>query len=131
MVRAGLIGVSILRVIQVDTNSFVACSSVVRINFLLAALFALVKVAFTAGLIAIISHGLCSSGLFYKDKLVLGRARFARASRKPKEDAESAWVSRDRLLVANALSSLLPLLSLLIPSAMARRTAAIDVDSIR
>lgn len=61
----GAVYIRLLCIIQVDMKRLVAYSSVVHMNFILAGLFTIIKFGFTGGFIAIISHGLCSSGLFY------------------------------------------------------------------
>lgn len=61
----GSLYTSVLCITQVDMKSLVAYSSVVHMNFILASLFTLVKIGFMGGFIIMISHGLCSSGLFY------------------------------------------------------------------
>lgn len=61
----GSVFIRILCIIQVDIKRLVAYSSVVHINIMLASLFTMVKFGFVGGFIAMVSHGLCSSGLFY------------------------------------------------------------------
>jgi len=51
--------------IQVDIKSLVAYSSVVHINLILCLLIRLMRLGILRRYIIIISHGLCSSGLFY------------------------------------------------------------------
>jgi len=51
--------------VQVDIKIIVAYSSVVHINFIICSLFTLLKMGLISRLVVIISHGLCSSGLFY------------------------------------------------------------------
>lgn len=68
IVRIGITGavyIRILCLIQVDIKRLVAYSSVVHMNFILASLLTSVKLGFVGGFMAMISHGLCSSGLFY------------------------------------------------------------------
>lgn len=68
IVRVGIVGAVYIRLLcltQVDIKRLVAYSSVVHINLILARLFTMRKVGFIGGFIAIISHGLCSSGLFF------------------------------------------------------------------
>lgn len=55
----------ILCLVQVDLKRLVAYSSVVHINLILSRIFTLVKLRFFRAIIVIVSHGLCSSGLFY------------------------------------------------------------------
>ena len=50
---------------QVDIKVLVAYSSVVHMGLLLRSIFTLLKLGFIGSYILIISHGLCSSGLFY------------------------------------------------------------------
>ena len=50
---------------QVDMKVLVAYSSVVHIRLLLGGIFTLLKLGFLGSYVLIISHGLCSSGLFY------------------------------------------------------------------
>ena len=50
---------------QIDLKVLVAYSSVVHISLLLRGIFTLIKLGFLGSYILIISHGLCSSGLFY------------------------------------------------------------------
>lgn len=68
VVRVGILGATYIRILcltQVDIKSLVAYSSVVHMNFMLASLFSILKLGFIGGFIAMVSHGLCSSGLFY------------------------------------------------------------------
>lgn len=68
LIRLGLIGslyVRILCLVQSDMKRLVAYSSVVHINFILCSLFTLVKLGTWGSYIIMITHGLCSSGLFY------------------------------------------------------------------
>jgi hypothetical protein len=50
---------------QVNTKTIVAYSSVVHINFIISSLFSLLRIGALRRVIVIVSHGLCSSGLFY------------------------------------------------------------------
>ena len=50
---------------QVDIKVLVAYSSVVHMSLLLSSIFTLFKLGFLGSYVLIISHGLCSSGLFY------------------------------------------------------------------
>lgn len=66
--RVGIIGAIVVRLIslvQIDMKSLVAYSSVVHINFIICVVITIFKIGFIRGYIIIISHGLCSSGLFY------------------------------------------------------------------
>ena len=57
--------ISIVCLIQIDLKILVAYSSIVHIGILIGGLSTLTKSGFMGGLIIILSHGLCSSGLFY------------------------------------------------------------------
>lgn len=57
--------VGIVCLVQVDIKSLVAYSSVVHINLILCRILTLFNLGFLSRYIIIISHGLCSSGLFY------------------------------------------------------------------
>ncbi|XP_076182754.1 NADH-ubiquinone oxidoreductase chain 4-like [Ptiloglossa arizonensis] len=64
----GLIGGIILRLVcirQVDLKIIVAYSSVVHIRLLVAGIYRCIKVGLIGRYVLIISHGLCSSGIFY------------------------------------------------------------------
>jgi len=61
----GRLLVGILCLIQVDIKRLVAYSSVVHINIILCALMTIYKLGILGRYIMIISHGLCSSGIFY------------------------------------------------------------------
>nr|YP_010264253.1 NADH dehydrogenase subunit 4 [Carebara diversa]UIO59239.1 NADH dehydrogenase subunit 4 [Carebara diversa] len=61
----GSIFMSLVCLIQVDLKSLVAYSSVVHMNMMLCSLMTLFKVGVLASYIMMVSHGLCSSGLFY------------------------------------------------------------------
>lgn len=68
IIRLGLIGRLIIRIIcltQIDIKIIVAYSSVVHINLILCGLIRFYKIGFVRSYVIIISHGLCSSGLFY------------------------------------------------------------------
>lgn len=68
LISIGLVGsllVSLLRIIQVDIKSLVAYSSVVHINLIMVSILILIKIGRLRSIIIIISHGVCSSGLFY------------------------------------------------------------------
>nr|YP_010872883.1 NADH dehydrogenase subunit 4 [Pheidole yeensis]WGV34072.1 NADH dehydrogenase subunit 4 [Pheidole yeensis] len=51
--------------IQIDMKSLVAYSSVVHMNLMLCSMMTLFNFSFLSSYIMMISHGLCSSGLFY------------------------------------------------------------------
>jgi len=59
--------------IQVDIKRLVAYSSVVHINLMLCSLLTLIKLGILRRYIIILSHGLCSSGLFYIVNLYYNR----------------------------------------------------------
>lgn len=61
----GRVLIRILCIIQVDIKRLVAYSSVVHINLILCSIVTFFKLGFIGRYIIIISHGLCSSGLFY------------------------------------------------------------------
>lgn len=61
----GSIIVSLICLVQIDMKRLVAYSSVVHINILICSIITLIKLGFIRAYIIIISHGLCSSGLFY------------------------------------------------------------------
>nr|BCS79998.1 NADH dehydrogenase subunit 4 [Monomorium triviale] len=61
----GSLVVSIMCLSQIDMKSLVAYSSVVHMNMMLCSLMTMFKLSFLSGYIMMISHGLCSSGLFY------------------------------------------------------------------
>lgn len=66
--RIGIIGSLYMRLVclvQVDLKKLVAYSSVVHINIILCSILTLIKLGFVRAYILIISHGLCSSGIFY------------------------------------------------------------------
>lgn len=68
VIRLRMLGgvfIRFLCITQVDMKRLVAYSSVVHINIILASLFTIIKIGFIGGFIAIVSHGLCSSGLFF------------------------------------------------------------------
>lgn len=67
-VRVGIFGrvyIRLVRLVQVDIKSLVAYSSVVHINIIVCCLYTIIKLRFIRSYILIISHGICSSGLFY------------------------------------------------------------------
>nr|ALO64485.1 NADH dehydrogenase subunit 4 [Andrena fulva] len=61
----GGIYISLVCLRQVDLKVLVAYSSVVHMGLLLGGMFTLFKLGFLGSYILMISHGLCSSGLFY------------------------------------------------------------------
>lgn len=66
--RVGVIGsvlVGLVCIIQIDIKKLVAYSSVVHMNLILCRLITLFNLGYLRRYIIIISHGLCSSGLFY------------------------------------------------------------------
>lgn len=68
LIRVGLVGsfiVRLLRIVQVDIKRLVAYSSVVHINLMIIRILILIKIGILRSIIIIISHGICSSGLFY------------------------------------------------------------------
>lgn len=60
----GLI-ISLVCLIQIDLKILVAYSSIVHIGILIGGLITIIKSGFLGGLLIILAHGLCSSGLFY------------------------------------------------------------------
>lgn len=78
IIRLSLIGSLLTRLIclvQIDIKSLVAYSSVVHINLILSTIIIITKLGFIGSYIIIISHGLCSSGLFYAVNLFYRRTR--------------------------------------------------------
>jgi len=74
--RIRVIGRLLVRVrclVQVDIKRLVAYSSVVHMNLILCSLLTLRKLGILRGYIIIVSHGLCSSGLFYIVNLYYSR----------------------------------------------------------
>lgn len=69
----GGIMVGVLCLVQIDIKRIVAYSSVVHINLILCRLITLYKVGVVGSYIIIISHGLCSSGIFYMVNLYYER----------------------------------------------------------
>lgn len=67
-VSVGIFGgiyISLVRLIQIDMKSLVAYSSVVHMNIIVCCLYTIIKLGFIRSYVLIISHGICSSGLFY------------------------------------------------------------------
>lgn len=56
---------SLICLIQIDLKILIAYSSVVHIRVLLSGLITLFNIRYIGGVLIIISHGLCSSGLFF------------------------------------------------------------------
>jgi len=74
--RVRIIGRFLVRIgclVQVDIKRLVAYSSVVHMNLMLCSLLTLIKLGILSRYIIIISHGLCSSGLFYMVNLYYRR----------------------------------------------------------
>lgn len=68
LIRVGLVGsfiVSLVRMVQIDIKRLVAYSSVVHMNLIIIRILILIKIGNLRSIIIIISHGICSSGLFY------------------------------------------------------------------
>nr|YP_010872909.1 NADH dehydrogenase subunit 4 [Pheidole taipoana]WGV34098.1 NADH dehydrogenase subunit 4 [Pheidole taipoana] len=72
MIGSLLVGMGCL--IQVDMKSLVAYSSVVHMNLMLCSMMTLFSIGFLSSYIMMISHGLCSSGLFYMVNLYYSRS---------------------------------------------------------
>nr|AWN56346.1 NADH dehydrogenase subunit 4 [Pheidole obscurithorax] len=66
--------VSLVCLIQVDMKSLVAYSSVVHMNLMLCSLMTLFNMGYLSSYIMMISHGLCSSGLFYMVNIYYSRS---------------------------------------------------------
>lgn len=69
----GSLFVSLVCLVQIDIKRLVAYSSVVHINIILACIITLYKIGILRGYIVMVSHGLCSSGLFYIVNLYYSR----------------------------------------------------------
>nr|UXO94148.1 NADH dehydrogenase subunit 4 [Dolichovespula xanthicincta] len=68
IISLGIIGsilMSLVCLIQVDMKMLVAYSSVVHMSLLISGMVAMTKIGLIGGLMMMIAHGLCSSGLFY------------------------------------------------------------------
>nr|DAC76904.1 TPA_asm: NADH dehydrogenase subunit 4 [Pseudomyrmex elongatus] len=68
IISVSLIGgtlVSMLSMVQVDMKMLVAYSSVVHMNLMLAGLLTMYSLGWTSTMMVMVSHGICSSGLFY------------------------------------------------------------------
>nr|QDH82218.1 NADH dehydrogenase subunit 4 [Parapolybia varia] len=61
----GSILISFVCLIQVDLKMLVAYSSVVHMGLMIAGMYTLTKTGLIGGLMMMLAHGLCSSGLFY------------------------------------------------------------------
>nr|ASY95841.1 NADH dehydrogenase subunit 4 [Atta opaciceps] len=73
----GIIGgiiISILCLVQVDMKSMVAYSSVVHMNLMLCSLMTFYKVGMLGSYVMMVSHGLCSSGMFFMVNLYYERS---------------------------------------------------------
>nr|YP_010872857.1 NADH dehydrogenase subunit 4 [Pheidole pieli]WGV34046.1 NADH dehydrogenase subunit 4 [Pheidole pieli] len=68
-----LVGMACL--VQIDMKSLVAYSSVVHMNLMLCSMMTLFNLGFLSSYIMMISHGLCSSGLFYMVNLYYSRTK--------------------------------------------------------
>lgn len=76
--RIRIIGALVVRIVclvQIDIKRLVAYSSVVHINIILCAFITIFKLGVWGRYIIIISHGLCSSGLFYIVNLFYRRTK--------------------------------------------------------
>uniref|UniRef100_A0AAU6PBZ0 NADH-ubiquinone oxidoreductase chain 4 n=1 Tax=Dusuna sp. TaxID=3133678 RepID=A0AAU6PBZ0_9HEMI len=62
---SGVIIVSVICMIQGDMKSMIAYSSISHMSMCLMSMLTLTKTGFTGSLLMMISHGLCSSGMFY------------------------------------------------------------------
>ena len=71
----GRVVVGLVCLVQVDMKRLVAYSSVVHINLIMCSLITLFSLGFLSRYIIIISHGLCSSGLFYIVNLYYSRSK--------------------------------------------------------
>nr|YP_010266088.1 NADH dehydrogenase subunit 4 [Messor structor]UHY95049.1 NADH dehydrogenase subunit 4 [Messor structor] len=69
----GSLLVSMMCLVQVDMKSLVAYSSVVHMNMMICSLMTMCKLGFLSSYIMMVSHGLCSSGLFYMVNLYYKR----------------------------------------------------------
>nr|YP_010839096.1 NADH dehydrogenase subunit 4 [Pachycondyla annamita]WGF22861.1 NADH dehydrogenase subunit 4 [Pachycondyla annamita] len=77
IISISLIGsliISLICFVQIDMKSMVAYSSIVHMNLMLASLLTLSKMSFFSTYLIMISHGLCSSGLFYMVNLYYYRS---------------------------------------------------------
>nr|YP_009735136.1 NADH dehydrogenase subunit 4 [Acropyga kinomurai]QBG38624.1 NADH dehydrogenase subunit 4 [Acropyga kinomurai] len=77
ILSVGIVGallMSLVCLVQIDMKKLVAYSSVVHMNMLMCSLLTLDKLGFVSAYILMISHGLCSSGLFYMVNLFYERS---------------------------------------------------------
>nr|YP_010852725.1 NADH dehydrogenase subunit 4 [Provespa barthelemyi]WGL39465.1 NADH dehydrogenase subunit 4 [Provespa barthelemyi] len=68
VISLGVVGsilMSLVCLIQVDMKMLVAYSSVVHMSLLISGMMTMTKVGLMGGLMMMLAHGLCSSGLFY------------------------------------------------------------------
>lgn len=68
IITLGIVGgvfISLVCLIQVDMKILVAYSSIVHMRLLVRGIITISKLGISGGLIIILAHGLCSSGLFY------------------------------------------------------------------
>lgn len=75
--RIGLVGAMLIRLltlVQIDIKILVAYSSVVHINIVICSMITFFKIGFIGCYLIIVSHGLCSSGLFYIVTLMYNRS---------------------------------------------------------
>nr|ATW72788.1 NADH dehydrogenase subunit 4 [Atta sexdens rubropilosa] len=70
----GSIIIGILCLVQIDMKSMVAYSSVVHMNLMLCSLMTYYKVGILGSYVMMISHGLCSSGMFFMVNLYYDRS---------------------------------------------------------
>nr|YP_010014997.1 NADH dehydrogenase subunit 4 [Crematogaster teranishii]QOI14035.1 NADH dehydrogenase subunit 4 [Crematogaster teranishii] len=71
----GMLLVSMICLVQIDMKSLVAYSSVVHMNLMLCAFMTLFKLGVSGSYVMMVSHGLCSSGLFYMVNLYYSRTK--------------------------------------------------------
>nr|QBG38585.1 NADH dehydrogenase subunit 4 [Acropyga donisthorpei] len=70
----GALVTGLICLVQIDMKKLVAYSSVVHMNILMCSLLTMMKLGFIGGYILMISHGLCSSGLFFMVNLFYERS---------------------------------------------------------
>nr|YP_009253046.1 NADH dehydrogenase subunit 4 [Vollenhovia emeryi]ANA91974.1 NADH dehydrogenase subunit 4 [Vollenhovia emeryi] len=70
----GSIFAGVICLVQIDMKSLVAYSSVVHMNFMLCSLLTYFKSGVVGSYIIMLSHGLCSSGMFYMVNLYYERS---------------------------------------------------------
>nr|DAC76839.1 TPA_asm: NADH dehydrogenase subunit 4 [Pseudomyrmex peperi] len=76
-ISVGLVGgvlISFLSMIQVDMKMLVAYSSVVHMNLMLSMFLTMMMLGWSSTLMIMVSHGICSSGLFYMVGLYYDRS---------------------------------------------------------